>query len=305
MKITKGGSAAGSTDAAAELDAINAFTKTELSQDEVYTFSVLLCDNEVDRDFERFDEQTLNELRELFVGKTGISDHNWSSGNQKARIYRTEIVSVPERKTAAGTDYVYLKAHAYMLRTEGNAELIAEIDGGIKKETSVGCSVAESICSICGEPIGSTACPHVRGKTYDGKLCYAELHGATDAYEWSFVAVPAQKNSGVMKGFCRCSSLKELAVMGGMENELADLEKLADLGKTYLSETRKEVLRLGLLCDEEMFKALELSSSKMDGYELAALKSALEKRVREKLPPVCQLPGRKETVSFDGGEYTI
>lgn len=93
--------------------------------------------------------------------------------------------------------------------------------------------------------------------------------------------------------------------MGGMENELADLEKLADLGKTYLSETKKEVLRLGLLCDEEMFRALEISSAKMDGSELASLKSALEKRVREKLPPVCQLPGRKETVSFDGGEYTI
>ena len=37
-----------------ELDQINRFSKAELTADQVYTFSVRLCDNEVDRDFERF-----------------------------------------------------------------------------------------------------------------------------------------------------------------------------------------------------------------------------------------------------------
>ena len=36
-----------------ELDQINRFSKAELTADQVYTFSVRLCDNEVDRDFER------------------------------------------------------------------------------------------------------------------------------------------------------------------------------------------------------------------------------------------------------------
>ena len=35
----------------------------------------------------------------------------------------------------------YLKAKAYLLRTEKNAALIQEIEAGIKKEVSVGCSV--------------------------------------------------------------------------------------------------------------------------------------------------------------------
>ena len=71
LKIVKEGKAASGMPAETELEAINAFAKTALTAEEVYTFSVILCDNEVDRDNERFTEGTLAELRELFVGKTG------------------------------------------------------------------------------------------------------------------------------------------------------------------------------------------------------------------------------------------
>ena len=45
-----------------ELDRINRFAKTPLTAEEVYTFTVRLCDNEVDRDFERFDTDALEGL---------------------------------------------------------------------------------------------------------------------------------------------------------------------------------------------------------------------------------------------------
>lgn len=41
-----------------ELAYINQFTKSPLTAEEVYFFPVRLCDNEVDRDFERFDRAT-------------------------------------------------------------------------------------------------------------------------------------------------------------------------------------------------------------------------------------------------------
>lgn len=305
MNITKDGKNTGRTDVRSELESVNRFAKTELTEDEVFTFSVLLCDNEVDRDFERFGEETLAELRELFVGKTGICDHDWSSGNQKARIYRTELVTEPSRKTAAGTEYMYLKGYAYMLRTEANRELIAEINGGIKKETSVGCAVSESRCSICGEPAGSGSCAHEKGREYDGRLCYAELIGAVDAYEWSFVAVPAQRNAGVIKRFESCSSLAELAEKGGFSQELGRLKTMAELGEKYLGRMRAEVLRLGLICGRELYDALRESSAHMSEKELEALQKALEKRVREILPPDTQLPSGERRAKFDGGEYKI
>ena len=71
---------------------INRLAKTALTPEQVYTFAVRLCDNEVDRDWERFDIPALSALSELFVGKSGIFDHNWSAEGQTARIYRTQVV---------------------------------------------------------------------------------------------------------------------------------------------------------------------------------------------------------------------
>ena len=182
-----------------ELDQINRFSKAELTADQVYTFSVRLCDNEVDRDGERFEPETLEELAGLFVGKCGIFDHQWSAKGQAARIYRTELVQEPEKRTKAGDGYCWLKGYAYMMRTESNRDLIAEIEGGIKKEVSVGCAVERSVCSVCGAENG--ACGHVKGQMYGEKLCFMELKDPKDAYEWSFVAVPAQPRAGVVKRF--------------------------------------------------------------------------------------------------------
>lgn len=182
-----------------ELEKINRFTRREITEDELYTFSVILCDNEVDRDMERFSDAALEVMKETFLGKTGIFDHDTKGRNQSARIYDTQVVSVPERVTSYGAPFKQLKASAYMIRTEGNRDLIAEIDGGIKKEVSVSCAAERKICSICGDTQGK--CGHQKGETYDGVVCHMILDGITDAYEWSFVAVPAQRGAGVTKRY--------------------------------------------------------------------------------------------------------
>ena len=160
-ELEKNLEATGGVPAEAELAAINRFAKSPLRAEEVYTFSLRLCDNEVDRDWERFDTAALNTLGDLFVGKSGIFDHQWTAEGQTARIYRTEMVREGAQVTAAGDGYCWLKAWAYLLRTEKNADLIAEIEGGIKKEVSVGCSMGRSVCSVCGAENG--ACSHVKG----------------------------------------------------------------------------------------------------------------------------------------------
>lgn len=140
---------------------------------------------------------------------------------QTARIYRTEVVREPGTVTAAGDEYCWLKAWAYLMRTEKNQELITEIEGGIKKEVSVGCSMGRSVCSVCGAENG--ACGHVKGQMYGEKLCFMELKDPKDAYEWSFVAVPAQPRAGVVKRF------------GSEGTELRTLRKQAELGQRYLT----------------------------------------------------------------------
>ena len=95
-----------------ELAIINRFTKRALKEDEVYTFAVRLCDNEMDRDGERFPRTTLEELAELFVGKSGIFDHEWTARGQAARIYRTEIVE-EAGVCSQGEGRCYLKGYVW------------------------------------------------------------------------------------------------------------------------------------------------------------------------------------------------
>jgi len=183
-----------------DLAAINKYTRRTLKADEVYTFGVILCDNEIDRDLERFDSEALPVLAKMFVGKTGIFDHCASAKNQRARIFDAECITDEGRKTQAGEAYRCISAKAYIPQTKANAALIEEIDSGIKKEVSVGCAMARVTCSVCGEELRTGSCTHKRGRSYKDEICHAVLQEPADAYEWSFVAVPAQPMAGVQSG---------------------------------------------------------------------------------------------------------
>ena len=100
-----------------ELERINALTRRALGADEVYTFALRLCDNDIDRDFERFDDGTLEQLAPMFVGASGVFDHQWSARGQTARIYRAEVVDEPEEATRDGRAYRWIKGWAYLMRT--------------------------------------------------------------------------------------------------------------------------------------------------------------------------------------------
>lgn len=183
-----------------ELRLINKYTTEDLTSDDVFVFKVAICDNEVDRDFEVFPLDTLNEMSKLFVGKTIMKDHRQQTDNQVARIYATEVVT-RTGITKNNESYAQLIAHCYMVKMESNKDLITEIKAGIKKEVSIGCMILQAVCSVCGVDNRNGYCKHYNGVEYDGKQCYFKLLGSTDAYEVSFVAVPAQPKAGVTKSY--------------------------------------------------------------------------------------------------------
>ncbi len=283
MEVKKETSAMGSgTPTAAQLDAINAQAKAELTAQQVYVFSLRLCDDQIDRDGERFDTGALPALAKLFIGKTGIVDHNWSTKAQVARIFETQVI--------CQDGVSYIKAWAYIRRGGEAEEVIADIEAGIKKEVSVGCAMGRAICSVCGSEYGE--CGHQKGEYYDGILCCAILKEPMDAYEFSFVAVPAQKEAGVLKGMGTGNkSLKELADTFGAQKEYRALYKRAQLGDLYEKQIRDEVVRLCLVLDlgaeEPVLRAVV---EKAAAEDLIRFKDALQARYCACMPMESQLP---------------
>ena len=280
--------AGGGVPTAVQLEAINAQSKGKLSAEQVYVFCLRLCDDQVDRDGERFDTAALPELAKLFIGKTGIVDHKWSSDSQVARIFATEVV----REDSVS----FIKAWAYIRRGGHADEVIADIEAGIKKEVSVGCAMGQAICSVCGAEYGT--CGHVKGQSYDGAVCCAILREPMDAYEFSFVAVPAQRDAGVLKALGSRRCLKELAEEFGVQAEYRTLFKQAQLGLEYQQLLGDEVVRLclslGLGIEEPVLRSIV---SKVGADDLKRMKSALQERMEEMYPVKCQLPGSSHAAS--------
>ena len=268
-----------------QLEAINAQAKAQLTKDQIYVFSLRLCDDQIDRDGERFDTAALPGLAKLFIGKTGVVDHRWSSDSQIARIFETQVVQ---------EDAVhYIKAWAYIRRGKNADELIADIEAGIKKEVSVGCAMGRSVCSVCGSDYGT--CGHQKGEYYDGALCCAILKEPMDAYEFSFVAVPAQREAGVLKGLGmgkKC--LKDLADAYGAQGEYRELYQKAQLGCRYEKQLQEEVVRLCMILDLGVEReVLQKVFAKTASAELLTLKDSLEQKVSGILPGKTQLKSRQ------------
>lgn len=310
-----------------ELEAIAQFTRRPFRPEELYVFSVALCDNEIDRDFERFSLEALQTLCNLYVGKTGIFDHSMKGSDQTARIFSCKVETIPGKQTRAGEPYTRLVARAYLPRTDKNREFILELDSGIKKEVSVGCAVERSICSVCGADSRREGCTHRKGGVYPGQDCPAHLvlEHPTDAYEWSFVAVPAQPEAGVMKRFTPLAKADKKTVQRGetmesiqkilettgdsltltkaqaeqLREHLRELGQQAADGAAYRDDLRGEVLRLCALSQPELpADVMRGLAERMTLAELKSFRDAFEKQAAARLPLTPQLAPQQPKPDF-------
>lgn len=189
----------------ADLRKINKYTLAPLTSEDVFVFKTVIGDNETDdRNGEPFNLKALEDMKRLYPGKTVIKDHWRAADNQVARIYDTELIT-EDKQTGAGEPFTKIVAKSYMVRTASNADLIKEIQAGIKKEVSTGVRPKRLICNICGADNMKTYCPHWPGREYDkeaGKTtCLLTIDGVKEAYELSLVAVPAQPRAGTIKHY--------------------------------------------------------------------------------------------------------
>ena len=234
------------------------------------------------------------------------------TGNQAARIYDTAMETMEDKMTSYGKPYTRLVAKAYLPRCEKNTDLIMEIESGMKKEVSVGCAVAERICSVCGANQAFAPCNHKQGKRYEKngtkEVCHIILNQPTDAYEWSFVAVPAQREAGVIKMFAKTKGgmtveqiiqkMKETQEglflseeeISKMLRHLEQMEEYAACGKAYREEVSRNVVKLcGLAQPQISSEVMKRVTEGMSLNDLKVFEKAFRTKAEEVMPLSPQL----------------
>ena len=121
-----------------------------------------------------------------------------------------------------------------------------------------------------------------------------ELKDITDAYEWSFVAVPAQRKAGVLKRF------------GQERDEERSLRKEAELGRKYLKALRREVARLAMLADEGLDGGVfARAAERLEEPELLELRRVYEPRAAKRFPAPVQLRRREGERTEDAEAFLV
>ncbi|MCD7872474.1 MAG: hypothetical protein LUG21_04105 [Clostridiales bacterium] len=180
------------------------------------------------------------------------------------------------------------------------------------------------ICSICGADKNSEYCSHTAGKEYGGKKCFVILDEARDAYEFSFVAVPAQPEAGVEKSFfgnereCDMNKLLQNIEKGKgfsvSDSEAVEISKYfsslkedAEVGKKYKNSLVKELVKLCSKAipamDLEIFEGV---ARVMTAKELIAFKKAFSNSEKNNIIPAPQLKtAEKSKLKADFSQFKI
>ena len=154
-----------------------------------------MCDNEIDRDYEYFPADTLTQMANLF----GWARLLFPTTNARQAIRWREFTTpnlLTGEYSLSGENYTQLVAKCLYAQKRLHSRSSPQSKPGITKKVSISCAIKSAVCSICGTDNRETYCKHWNGETYDGEVCYFALKGALDAYELSFVAVPAQPKGG-------------------------------------------------------------------------------------------------------------
>ena len=83
----------------------------------------------------------------------------------------------------------------------------------------------------------SSSCSHRGGKKYGDKECFFTLSDISDAYEWSFVAVPAQINAGVTKSSENDELLRKATRLCFLTGDNSDIKNMSEMELSSLCET--------------------------------------------------------------------
>ena len=184
VSAVRAGEGSGCDDNADLVSDVNKLTLRPLDRDEFAVFTMDLCNNRIDAHYSRFPVDELESINEMVPGRPFMERHDTRGTLPRGTFFRSRLHEEPER------DYVSVRPDVYVLHTEDNKDLIANIEGGVYRATSIGFSFMRPECSICHKDIRS--CDHVPGRTYGDESCHYIMHDVISVLEGSVVFSASQ-----------------------------------------------------------------------------------------------------------------
>lgn len=161
-----------------EINIMRKLCRENISEEDVFAFTIRVCDNAIDKDAERLSVSALYQIAEMLYGKTGIiSDKSIYDKDVVARIYQANVCCDYNKKTIIGEDYQYVEAKAFIIYNDNTKTICKMIQSEQIQEVSIGCAVAthkKRVSPDYGE--------------------YTELRDVTEVYEWAFVTPTKMSN---------------------------------------------------------------------------------------------------------------
>ena len=160
-----------------------------------FIFKIILCNNEIDRDNEKFSIPVLFQIRDMAIGKTGIleNDCDINGRNSVARIFDCSVEYDRDSVTKDGEPLLYVQAHAFIdtNASNNNYSIVSKIKEGFYDEISVGCSIFKS---------------HKTLDKSNGVINSAitVIDSISDLYEWAIVQKPKIKNCPLKDNDGKC-----------------------------------------------------------------------------------------------------
>lgn len=163
---------------------INKQSVNHISSKNVFTFAMKLCDNEIDNAFERFEDEELKYIANKAVGLHAYLDSEREIMDPSICIYKAYVVTDIDRKTKDNKPYKFVKAYAYIIKSDSNKEIINDIENG-KYDISLTVLYDYADCSICNTL--DKCIKHKLGEVYDGKIAYMHLKAIKKVLGFNFV----------------------------------------------------------------------------------------------------------------------
>jgi len=141
-------------------------------------------DPQIDAHYSRFPVEELESINKMVPGRPFMERHDTKGTLPRGTFFRSMLYEGAER------DYVSVRPDVYILHTGENKDLIANIEGGVYRATSIGFSFMHPECSICHKDI--RACDHIPGRTYGDELCHYIMRDVVSVLEGSVVFSASQ-----------------------------------------------------------------------------------------------------------------